>query len=380
MSSAGQAEHPLKVVFDHRIFTIQAYGGISRYFAGIAPFLAEQGVQARVVAPLHVNRHLAALAGVPVWGGCIPMVRGARSLALRLDDMLARPLAAMAGADIVHETYFSRARLAPRKAGLVLTVYDMIHEIYGDAVGDAATRAAKAAAIARADRILCISHSTLKDLASFYPEAADKAIVTHLGFDGGMFAELAQDGRDSARPYLLHVGLRGVYKNFAGLLDAFAASPALRSGFDLVCAGSSPFNDQERGMIENHGLSGQVRHVAADDAALARLYAGAALFVYPSVYEGFGIPPLEAMAAGCPVVAVEASSVPEVCGKAVHYAPDGSAEALRAAIEAVVWSPSRQAELRAAGAERVRHFTWERTAAQTAACYKELASNMGLKR
>jgi glycosyltransferase involved in cell wall biosynthesis len=69
-----------------------------------------------------------------------------------------------------------------------------------------------------------------------------------------------------------------------------------------------------------------------------------------------------------------------VCGEAVHYAPDGSAEALRAAIEAVVWSPSRQAELRAAGAERVRHFTWERTAAQTAACYKELASSMGLKR
>jgi glycosyltransferase involved in cell wall biosynthesis len=361
----------IRVVFDHRIFAIQAYGGISRYFAGIAPLLGAHGIAPRIAAPLHVNHYLGALPPGLVWGQRIPEWRGARRLSLAAGNALAGPLARLAGAQIVHETYFGAARLAPRGVRLVLTVYDMIHELFAEEIGDAAARADKAAAIARADRILCISHSTLGDLLRFYPEAEGRAAVTHLGFDAATFTPGAAPGAGE-RPYLLHVGHRRAYKNFAGLLGAYAASPRLRAEFDLVCGGGAPFDPAERELIAGHGLEGRVRRVAANDATLAALYAGAALFVYPSLYEGFGIPPLEAMAAGCPVVAVRASSVPEVCGDAAHFAADGSPEALAEAIEAVVWSPRRQAELRAAGAERIKGFTWEATAAMTAACYKEL--------
>lgn len=362
---------PVRVVLDHRIFATQAWGGVSRYFVGMARHLPALGVKPRVVSPLHHNRYLSTLPRGQVWGWRLPEFGGSRRLAMACDDALARPLAALSGAQIVHETYYGQSNLVPKGAAIVLTIYDMIHELFDKGNSSDTARADKAAAIARADRILCISHSTLSDLLRFYPEAEGRARVTHLGFDAGTFGP-GGSARADFRPFLLHVGHRRGYKNFAGLLGGYASSARLRSGFDLVCGGGAPFDAAELGLIAEHGLEGKVRHVPADDATLAVLYAGAALFIYPSLYEGFGIPPLEAMAAGCPVVAVRASSVPEVCGEAAHYAEDGSPEALGAAIEAVVWSPCRHAELRAAGAERIKGFTWKQTAAQTAACYKEL--------
>ncbi len=373
MNLAPAPGDPVRVVLDHRIFAHQTYGGISRYFAGIAPLLGQHGIAPRIVAPLYVNHYLERLPAELVWGRRIDEWRGARRLSRALGDALARPLASLSGARIVHETFFGRERLAPRGAALVLTVYDMTHELFADELGDAPTCIAKAAAIARADRILCISQSTLDDLVRLYPEAEARARVTHLGFDAQTFVRQAPPASLGQRPYLLHVGYRASYKNFSGLLDAFAGSPRLRAEFDLVCGGGPAFSEDERALIARHGLVDRVRQIAGGDTKLAALYAGAALFVYPSLYEGFGIPPLEAMAAGCPVVAVRASSVPEVCGQAAHYAEDGSPEALGVAIEAVVWSAGRQAELRTAGAERIIGFTWERTAAQTAACYRELA-------
>lgn len=362
---------PIRAVFDHRIFAVQAHGGISRYFAGIAPLLAAHGCDVRIIAPLHHNAYLPDLPNHLVFGQKISGFRGSRSIAMQVDDALARPLAALHGARIVHETYYGERRLAPRGTAVVLTVYDMIHELFPDVLDDPVTCARKAAAIARADRILCISHSTLDDLVRFFPAAAPRASVTLLGFDGRFAA--APGPAAGTRPYLLYVGERSGYKNFAALLSAYAASLRLTADFDLVCIGGGPFRSVEAAAISAHGLAGKVRQHAAGDAALRRWYGGAVAFVYPSLYEGFGIPPLEAMAADCPVIAVPRSSVPEVCGPAAQYAADGSAEALRAAIEEVVYNPARAAELRRAGQARLGLFAWDNTAAQTADCYRELA-------
>ena len=364
-------EMRLRTVFDHRIFADQTHGGISRYFAGIAPLMANYGCDARIIAPLHRNAYIAELPPSLVWGWHIPRFRGSRRLAMMLGDTLAAPLAKAHGARIVHETYFDEKRHAPREAAIVLTVYDMIHELFPEIMRDSQAIRHKAAAIRRADRILCISESTRRDLLRFFPEVEARASVTLLGFVGH-FSSDSVTGSGGFRPYLLHVGARGGYKNFAALLYAYAESPRLPSDFDLVCVGNAPFTPAEGEVITIHGLEQKVRLVQADDDALIQLYAGAAAFVYPSLYEGFGIPPLEAMAANCPVIAVNRSSVPEVCGEAADYSPDGSAETLRTAIESVVYSQHRTSELRAAGQERLAQFSWERTAAATAACYWEL--------
>ncbi len=364
----------IRVAFDHRIFAVQAYGGISRYFAGIVPQLGQHGVEARVVAPLHHNAYLPDLPPALVRGLRIPSLRGSRRLALRVNalagPLLTRPLRP----HIVHETYFGARREAPPAARIVLTVYDMIHELFPDQLDDPQTRALKAAAIARADRIHCISRSTRRDLLRFYPEAEERSEVIHLACDPGFAAAAAEreGGAATERPFILHVGPREAYKNFAALLHAYAASPRIVRDFDLVCAGGSPFAPAEQQAIAALGLAGRVRQFPADDAVLRRCYARASLFVYPSLYEGFGIPILEAMASGCPVVAVNVSSVPEVCGDAALLVEQGSAEALREGIERVLDDPARARAMIGAGRRQAAAFSWQRTAARTAASYRAL--------
>lgn len=273
--------------------------------------------------------------------------------------------------DIVHQTYFS-ARRPSGSAKVVLTVYDMIHEKFADRF-PAVDRTAeyKRLAVERADHILCISESTQRDLLAIHPSAAGRTSVTLLGFDPVVgFGDLSTAPHD--RPYLLFVGQRGGYKNFTNLLFAYSASRSLTDAFDLVAVGGGAFSAAELQAIVAQRVGGRVHQVDADDTALQNWYRGAAVFVYPSLYEGFGIPPLEAMAAGAAVVAIDVSSIPEVCGDAALYASDGSPEALREAIEAVTGSPETANRLRAAGTARLDLFSWERCAASTASIYRTL--------
>jgi glycosyltransferase involved in cell wall biosynthesis len=112
--------------------------------------------------------------------------------------------------------------------------------------------------------------------------------------------------------------------------------------------------------------------MSGDDALLSRLYRQATAFVYPSLYEGFGIPPLEAMSFDCPVVCSNTSSIPEVVGDAARLFDPADIDALRAAIEAVVGSPDLRDNLVRRGRKRIRHFSWDRTAMETMDIYREL--------
>ena len=255
---------------------------------------------------------------------------------------------------------------------MVLTVYDMIHELYPDLFHPTdSTLVNKPLALARADRILCISEHTRSDLIRFYPEVADKTSVVHLGFDA-RFAAPSALGRQHSRPFILYVGIRRGYKNWDGLVEAYARSCLPAEEVDLLCVGDGPFRPQEAALLDRLGVVAKVIQREADDRELQALYRDAVLFAYPSLYEGFGIPPLEAMAVDCPVVAVRAASVPEVCGNAAEYGEPGDLDSLAAALERVALSPSRAGELRAEAKRQLTKFSWERCAAENAAIYRGL--------
>lgn len=362
----------MRVAFDYSIFNAQQFGGISRYFARIMNDLPDFGITPKVISPLYTSNALLDLPKAMVWGKHVAPSERQRLRGMQLGEWFHRPLASLFGARIVHETYFHAYRIAPAKCSVVLTVYDMIFELNPDLADAEWVIRNKRGAIERADKIICISESTRRDLLRFFPEVSDRTEVILLGFDHEfMTREVASSLH--AKPYILYVGMRRDYKNFGGLLDAYGESQKLRSEFDLVCVGGGAFSADEKGRIEELGLSETVVQRDADDAALKLWYRHASVFAYPSLYEGFGIPPLEAMAAECPVVCMNISSMPEVCAEAAEYADPAVPETLASALENVLFSSARSNALRIAGRERLKRFSWRECAREHSEVYKALA-------
>lgn len=362
------------VAYDHHAFSLQPFGGVSRYFCELALRVAKQpGLDTRVVAPLHYNQHLAAADGLQRVGRYWRMVHPSTWRVYRGSNALLTP--AVLGAlrpDVLHTTYYWGV---PRRfrAPVVVTAFDMIHELYPESFRpEDPTREAKRRCVQRADHIVCISHSTARDLHRLLGVPHAKMTVTHLGFADTLSA-VALDAAPPARPYLLYVGQRHGYKNFMAMLQAWGDSAVLREAFDLLAFGGGPFTPAERAAIDKlQPRADAVRQQGGDDAALARAYRQARAFIYPSAYEGFGIPPLEAMSVGCPVACSHSSSLPEVVGEAALTFDPTDHDALRAAMERVAFDDELRADLVARGGARARHFTWQRCAEETAEVYRRL--------
>jgi glycosyltransferase involved in cell wall biosynthesis len=368
----------LKVAFDQQVFLLQEYGGISRYICSLARELALiPDVQTQVVAPLHFNRNLATLEHVAGTRHLLPRVN---TKLFRLVAFASKHLAHQSISrfkpDILHETYYSFDEYRPFGAKRVLTVYDLIHERYPCLFERShMTTGPKKAAAQRADHVVCISESTRRDVIEYCGVAPEKTSVIYLGVDVEFIqaSERVAGRLGSPRPYLLYVGARGGYKNFGRLLRAFAGSARLKAEFDLVCFGGGALRTDELQAASELGLrQGQLSHRGGGDALLAQLYCEAEALVYPSLYEGFGIPPIEAMAVGCPVITSNTSSLPEVVGDAGEYFDPNDEGSITQAIERVTSSPTRRAELVAIGSQQYRKFTWEKCARETHEIYRKL--------
>lgn len=364
----------MRIAYDHQIFGWQRYGGVSRYFFELANNIAHnKSDEVAIISPLYVNSYLSsASSDLRVMGREMPAIRRTGRIYRAINQLLAPPMMRAFRPDLVHETYYSTTRQAPKSSKVVLTVFDMIHERFPESFSKwDPLKKEKEVAVRRADHIVCISEHTRQDLIQLLDVDPGKTSVVHLGFS----LTKGTNGKidEVCRPYLLHVGGRGGYKNFETLLRAYAGQSALTREFDLVAFGGGDFNANERALIRELGLSDtRVRQIGGDDAVLAGLYQGAALFVYPSRYEGFGIPPLEAMSFDCPVVCSNSSSIPEVVGDAaVFFDPDAS-DSIGWAMERVLSDAALRQTLIARGRERIKMFSWQRCAEETVNVYRRL--------
>lgn len=174
--------------------------------------------------------------------------------------------------------------------------------------------------------------------------------------------------------FILYVGKRNTYKNFLFLIEAFNTLAATNRTLALVCAGGGKFTREEQRKIAKYHLTGRITHVQVDDTALSYLYTKAQAFVFPSLYEGFGIPILEAFACGCPAVLSKKSSLPEVGGDAARYFDPENAESLVATLAEVLEDKKLSGSLRIKGFERIKLFSWEKTASMTIETYRKAVS------
>ena len=365
----------MKVAYDHQAFVLQKFGGISRYFTKLVVNSTEDLVSSRVFAPRHQNQYLKDLPREMVVGDYTPsfLPKSWRIYDI-YNHVASRKAIASWRPDIIHETYYSQITTRKNKYPVVLTVFDMIHEIFADQISRFdRTKKLKRAAVDRADHVICISENTKRDLIDLYGISDDKISVIHLGFDA--FPQRAQDEMffDQHNPYILYVGLREGYKNFMRMIEAVASSTSMCKDFNVVAFGGPPFSRTELARFYSLGFSeGQIKHVVGSDDLLASFYKKASLFVYPSLYEGFGIPPLEAMGQCCPVACSDTSSIPEIVSFAGEYFDPNDIGDIRSALERVLYSQDRALELIELGKRRLRDFSWERCRNETFSIYRKL--------
>jgi glycosyltransferase involved in cell wall biosynthesis len=364
----------MRVLFDGQVFALQVTGGISRYFANLIAGLDEEpGVSAHALAPLHRNLHLADVRRRLVIGARISNEKWAGQVA-RYSWGTTRAMSPIIGAvlpaDIVHETYFAPMPYIARARRRVTTLYDMINELY---LKDTSTTEHKRASIARCDHIICISHNTKKDLCELFDLGPERASVVHLGYQDFSTQTICKPAVLSDASYFLYVGHRGDYKNFARFMRAFASSDRLKKDCRIVCFGGAPLTAAERGLATELGLGDHhLARLAGGDDSLGAAYRNAIALIYPSLYEGFGLPPLEAMSASCPVLCSNTSSLPEVVGDAAITFDPMDIEAMTDSMERIAESTALRRDLVQRGHERRKFFSWLRCVKETLNVYRRL--------
>jgi glycosyltransferase involved in cell wall biosynthesis len=361
----------ISVFFDTQAFRLQRIGGISRYFAELIRRLPVFDVAPSLHMPWVDNEH-AVTAGLSSRRGrnilnAHPRVLSIVHSALRYGDSI---FGATGHFDILHRTYYSETRALRRP--VVCTVVDMIPELFPAHFPKGNPHERKREVVQGCDLVLSISESTSRDVVELYGYPAERVVTIPLGIDLPLFSRAPRLPNPFRRPYVLFVGNRDGYKNFGRFGTAVSAVLAARPDLSLAVVGGGALRQDELELFSRSGVLERVKQARITDAALPTIYRDAELFVFPSEYEGFGLPLLESFACDCPVAASRTSSLPEVGGEAIEYFDPTSGDDIGHAMERVLGSPTRASELRRLGSERVRTFSWERTAELTAAAYRRL--------
>ena len=350
--------------------------------AGVKNYLYHWLTHLRRAAPAGTIRTLPSMGDLPPlhhdksMAGPLKTFAGLGSLALSnytplpVFDVLAR------SADVFHAS--TLVRHPPRRPKLTATIYDMTCWLRPELHSEANLRADRTYSelLRCAAGTIAISQSSKDDAIRCLKLSPDRIRVIYPGIADAFFdpppheVERVRAAYQLTRPFVLAVGTIEPRKNVAALIQAYAALPQpIRDEWDLVLAGPSGWAS-----AETTGLLRSVRYLGyIPEGDIAPLTAAAAVFAYPSLYEGFGFPVAQAMAAGCAVITSNVSSLPEIAGDAALLIDPLSQAELTAALQRLIESPDLRAKLAALGRHRAGLFRWPDCAAQSLAFFREIA-------
>jgi glycosyltransferase involved in cell wall biosynthesis len=354
-------------------------GGTETYARELITALVAASPGTRFTA--FINREAADTGDAP-WGELVPAVivpvrARNRFEWVRGEQQLLPGLAARAGVDVLH----SLANTGPALGSFrrVVTIHDVHYRIVPEAhlgLLGLGMRVLVPLAARRSNRIIAVSASTRDDLVRLLRVPAAKIDVVHEGL-GARRVEPVGDEEIRARlgagtrPIVLSVSAMRPHKNLARLIGALAMIPAERRPLLALPGYPTPYEDELRRRAQELGVAGDVQFLGwVDVAQLEALYASASCFVFPSLYEGFGLPVLEAMARGVPVACSGRGSLGEVAGDAALLFDPESEASIAAAIELLLGDPDEARRLSEAGRARAARFSWDATAEGTLASYE----------
>jgi len=392
----------MKILYDYQIFTKQNYGGVSRYFYELMDNLRAHKIDIEI--PINYSKNIyikeADFLSRPLKGyteykdfllGLRPKGKAKIYKLLQKLNFIKNAETAnqkisierlkKQNFDIFHPTYYDSYFLKYiGKKPFVLTIYDMIHETYPELFSaDNKIARQKKILAQKAEKIIAISENTKKDIIKFIGINEDKILVIHLGNSINRQENNLKINTDLLKKlpekYILFVGNRASYKNFDNFSKALIPLFKINKKLNAVCAGGGEFSDKEINFFKTFNITDKFRQYSVNDSDMTLLYKNALVFVFPSLYEGFGLPILEAFNCGCPVAASNRGSLPEIAGNAAAYFNPEDISSITDAINNIIADDGTKEKMKKNGFEQLKKFSWEKTAEKTLAVYNSILNN-----
>ena len=367
----------MKVFFDSKIFINQTHGGPTNYFINLCNKL-DKFCTYDIISPLHLNHTLQNFKRKNnVYGYKIPFsenlikYNSVKKILHKINFKLINKRIKRSNYDILHTTFYENYPYDlnyNNKIVKVVTIFDLISEKFSSLYGKRKNFLPKKKILDNCDKIICISKNTKKDLQEIYDIPPEKMEVIYLGHPD----KLENLKNEFNFPYILYVGTRWKYKNFERFINAYSINHKINSNFKLVIFGGGKFTESEFDIFKKYNIKNEdIIHLSGDNDILFRCYQFASLFVYPTLYEGFGLPILESMVYGCPVACSNTSSLPEVAGNAALYFNPKYVDEISDKMEQILFSNDTKNLLIKNGKNQLKKFSWDICAEETFEFYNK---------
>lgn len=368
----------MKVLYDHQSFSGAKYGGVARYFYDLMYNLKyEQGIDVDLALKFSNNDYLknGDIKNVTPFGFFLGYAK-TNMLFSHINRLNSAIQIARQNYDVFHPTYFKDYFLPfLGKKPFVITHHDVIPEKFSTQYAglDGFDRNQKKKILDKASKIIAVSENTKQDILDIFNVTPEKVEVIYHSTHFATFQPNLNIKISTPKRYLLYVGNRDNYKNFDVYVDAIAPILQKQDDLYLICAGNGKFTVTEQQLFSRLKVEKQILHHEIDsDDVLYQLYKNAIAFVYPSLYEGFGIPVIEAFACDCPVILSDRSCFPEVGQDAALYFNPDDKENIAFQIEKIIENTDLRTTLIQKGKKRLQDFSPTITAKKTLEVYKSV--------
>ena len=356
----------MKILFDHQLFSYQRFGGASKYFAMLLNALPRDTWDTTTIFSnneyvefLHLFRHVHFFSNI--------YFRGQGRIMNELNIPYSKYRIKRQDYDVFHQTHFETYCLKSLGTKPMVTTF---HDINFSTLNPSKRMVKfQRKSLSRADKIIAISNNTKKDLMEAFDVDEGKITVIYHGIIHPQI--FIKQKSLVSYPYILYVGTRSNHKNFVRFIKAFSLLNKDYPELKVICT-YKPFSKKEIDLFCQLHIMNNVVNFMADENEINILYQNALFFIYPSLYEGFGMPILEAMVNHCPVVLSDASCFPEIAVDAGLYFDPQDIDSIYYSMRKIIDDSKLRQSLIAKGVKRVKDFSWERCASQHMEVYKKL--------